>query len=104
MWAVGSLVFRASDSRPEGMGSMPNATKYPPRKTWSTCSLNQWVRKSCGLNHECRGLENIFLHFSSMPRLCRWCHHLSYLRGIFQANSFCHLYGAQDQGQRLVYF
>ncbi|GFW04263.1 hypothetical protein TNCV_2670271 [Trichonephila clavipes] len=28
--AVGSLVVRASDSRPEGLGSMLNATKYPP--------------------------------------------------------------------------
>ncbi|GFY14509.1 hypothetical protein TNCV_1315631 [Trichonephila clavipes] len=28
--AVGSVVVRASDSRPEGLGSMPNATKYPP--------------------------------------------------------------------------
>ncbi|GFU49531.1 transposable element Tc1 transposase [Trichonephila clavipes] len=27
--AVGSLVVRASDSRPEGLGSMPDATKYP---------------------------------------------------------------------------
>ncbi|GFW09034.1 hypothetical protein TNCV_3081261 [Trichonephila clavipes] len=29
-WAVGSLVVRASDSRPEGLGSMPDPTKYPP--------------------------------------------------------------------------
>ncbi|GFX62782.1 hypothetical protein TNCV_3351081 [Trichonephila clavipes] len=28
--AMGSLVVRASDSRPEGLGSMPDATKYPP--------------------------------------------------------------------------
>ncbi|GFX65538.1 hypothetical protein TNCV_4735831 [Trichonephila clavipes] len=28
--AVGSLVVRASDSRQEGLGSMPDATKYPP--------------------------------------------------------------------------
>ncbi|GFS70811.1 hypothetical protein TNCV_1232101 [Trichonephila clavipes] len=28
--AVGSIVVRASDSRPEGLGSMPDATKYPP--------------------------------------------------------------------------
>ncbi|GFW85942.1 hypothetical protein TNCV_1967501 [Trichonephila clavipes] len=28
--AMGSLVARASDSRPEGLGSMPHATKYPP--------------------------------------------------------------------------
>ncbi|GFU68120.1 hypothetical protein TNCV_247841 [Trichonephila clavipes] len=28
--AVGSLEVRASDSRLEGLGSMPDATKYPP--------------------------------------------------------------------------
>ncbi|GFT67550.1 hypothetical protein TNCV_2361461 [Trichonephila clavipes] len=28
--AVGSLMVRASDSRPEGLSSMPDATKYPP--------------------------------------------------------------------------
>ncbi|GFX22959.1 hypothetical protein TNCV_2086671 [Trichonephila clavipes] len=28
--AVGSLVVRASDSRSVGLGSMPDATKYPP--------------------------------------------------------------------------
>ncbi|GFX55870.1 hypothetical protein TNCV_1427321 [Trichonephila clavipes] len=26
----GSLVVRASDFRPEGLGSIPDATKYPP--------------------------------------------------------------------------
>ncbi|GFX98855.1 hypothetical protein TNCV_1504311 [Trichonephila clavipes] len=30
MGVVGSLVVRATDSRPEGLGSMPDATKYPP--------------------------------------------------------------------------
>ncbi|GFW35704.1 uncharacterized protein TNCV_4435531 [Trichonephila clavipes] len=29
-WAVGSLVVRASDSRPEGLSSMLDVTKYPP--------------------------------------------------------------------------
>ncbi|GFX89322.1 hypothetical protein TNCV_1340211 [Trichonephila clavipes] len=28
--------------------------------------------KSCGLNHGCRGLENISLHFSSLTKLWRW--------------------------------
>ncbi|GFW15986.1 hypothetical protein TNCV_4432591 [Trichonephila clavipes] len=27
---VGSLLVRASDSRPKDLGSMPDATKYPP--------------------------------------------------------------------------
>ncbi|GFX68604.1 hypothetical protein TNCV_1800171 [Trichonephila clavipes] len=46
--AVDSLVVRASDSRPEGLGSMPNATKYPPSTHGVTCSLNQWIRSLVG--------------------------------------------------------
>ncbi|GFW61960.1 uncharacterized protein TNCV_4669851 [Trichonephila clavipes] len=68
---LGSLVVRESDSRPEGLGSMTNATKYPP----STCSLNQWVRSlvgGCSRNHKCRGLKNISLSSSSMPKLWWW--------------------------------
>ncbi|GFU90444.1 hypothetical protein TNCV_2359381 [Trichonephila clavipes] len=52
--AVGSLGVRASDSRPEGLGSMPDATKHLSECTRSTCSLNQWVRSLVGLNHERR--------------------------------------------------
>ncbi|GFY09594.1 hypothetical protein TNCV_380901 [Trichonephila clavipes] len=37
---MGSLVVRASDSRP---GSTPNATKHSP---------SQWVRKSCGRSQQ----------------------------------------------------
>ncbi|GFT44762.1 hypothetical protein TNCV_2845431 [Trichonephila clavipes] len=48
---MGSPVVRASDSRSEGLGSMPNATKYP---YW-----NQWVRKSCGRSQQ--KLRTIFL-------------------------------------------
>ncbi|GFY12382.1 hypothetical protein TNCV_284851 [Trichonephila clavipes] len=40
--------------------------------TECTCSLNQWVQKSCGLNHECRGLGNIPLTSSSMTKMWRW--------------------------------
>ncbi|GFT82780.1 uncharacterized protein TNCV_4433691 [Trichonephila clavipes] len=36
-WAVGSLVVRASDSRPEGLGSMLDVTKYPPSAHGFTC-------------------------------------------------------------------
>ncbi|GFU84873.1 hypothetical protein TNCV_2128141 [Trichonephila clavipes] len=32
-----SLVVRASDSRPEGLGSMPDATKHPPSTHGFTC-------------------------------------------------------------------
>ncbi|GFS51502.1 uncharacterized protein TNCV_549471 [Trichonephila clavipes] len=35
--AVGSLVVRASDSRPEGLGSMLDVTKYPPSTHGFTC-------------------------------------------------------------------
>ncbi|GFX82015.1 hypothetical protein TNCV_2572141 [Trichonephila clavipes] len=62
---MGSLVVTVLDSRPEGLDSMPVATR-------STCSLNQRVQKSCGLNNECRELENIFLPFISMSKLWRW--------------------------------
>ncbi|GFW19683.1 uncharacterized protein TNCV_1605741 [Trichonephila clavipes] len=37
IWAVGSLVVRASDSRPEGLGSMLDVTKYPPSAHGFTC-------------------------------------------------------------------
>ncbi|GFX97603.1 hypothetical protein TNCV_2841631 [Trichonephila clavipes] len=35
--AVGSLVVRASDSRPEGLGSMLDVTKYPPSAHGFSC-------------------------------------------------------------------
>ncbi|GFX28286.1 uncharacterized protein TNCV_1125401 [Trichonephila clavipes] len=35
--AVGSLVVRASDSRPEGLGSMLDVTKYPQSAHGFTC-------------------------------------------------------------------
>ncbi|GFT63084.1 hypothetical protein TNCV_705161 [Trichonephila clavipes] len=41
MWAVGSLVVRASGSRPKGLGSMPDATKYPP-------STHELPCRNCG--------------------------------------------------------
>ncbi|GFV61954.1 uncharacterized protein TNCV_4107581 [Trichonephila clavipes] len=37
IWVVGSLVVRASDSRPEGLGSMLDVTKYPPSAHGFTC-------------------------------------------------------------------
>ncbi|GFX90842.1 hypothetical protein TNCV_3166731 [Trichonephila clavipes] len=74
--------------------------------TLSTCSLNQWVRKSYGLNHECRGLENISRPFSSMQKIVdveicgvTICRPFEEFR---RANSYCHLYVAQ--GQRQAYF
>ncbi|GFW73170.1 hypothetical protein TNCV_483961 [Trichonephila clavipes] len=72
--AVGSLVVRASDSRPEGLGSMPDATKHPPSTHGSTC-------RNCGGGD--RGRVAIYRPFGEFRR----------------AKSYCHLYGAQGQRQ-----
>ncbi|GFX28238.1 hypothetical protein TNCV_2772371 [Trichonephila clavipes] len=85
-----SLVVRASDSRAEDLGSMSDATKYPR----STSSLNQWVRKTCRHNHECRIWDNF--PSSSIPcQNCgdgnQWCRHLSSFREFLQAKALCHI-------------
>ncbi|GFU28539.1 hypothetical protein TNCV_467631 [Trichonephila clavipes] len=72
--AVGSLVVRSSDSRPEGLGSMPDATKHPPSTHGSTC-------RNCGGGD--RGRVAIYRPFGEFRR----------------AKSYCHLYGAQGQRQ-----
>ncbi|GFX34675.1 uncharacterized protein TNCV_540251, partial [Trichonephila clavipes] len=46
--AVGSLVVRASDSRPEGLSLMPRYTKHLPVHT-EYVLVNQWVRSLVGL-------------------------------------------------------
>ncbi|GFU82724.1 hypothetical protein TNCV_265211 [Trichonephila clavipes] len=66
---VGSLVVRASNSRPEGLGSMPPNTLRVHTEYVLVKSVDS---KSCGLSHERRGLENISLPFSSMQKLWRW--------------------------------
>ncbi|GFX03526.1 hypothetical protein TNCV_4751111 [Trichonephila clavipes] len=71
---VGSLVVRASDFRPEGLGSIPDATKYPPSTHGFTC-------RNCGGGD--RGRVAIYHPFGEF---CR-------------AKSHCHLYGAQGQRQ-----
>ncbi|GFV34315.1 hypothetical protein TNCV_4023301 [Trichonephila clavipes] len=72
--AVGSLVVRASDSRPEDLGSMPDATKHPPSTHGFTC-------RNCGGGD--RGRVAIYRPFGEFRR----------------AKSYCHLYGAQGQRQ-----
>ncbi|GFS79402.1 hypothetical protein TNCV_3006171 [Trichonephila clavipes] len=72
--AVGSLVVRASDSRPEGLGSMPNATKHPPSTHGFTC-------RNCGGGD--RGRVAIYRPFGEIRR----------------AKTYSHLYGAQGQRQ-----
>ncbi|GFV77111.1 hypothetical protein TNCV_691791 [Trichonephila clavipes] len=75
-WAIGCLVVRASYSRPEGLGSMPDATKYPP----STHGFYAEI-----VEVEIGGV-GIYLPFGEFRR----------------AKSYCRLYGAQ--GQRQAYF
>ncbi|GFV58900.1 hypothetical protein TNCV_1826081 [Trichonephila clavipes] len=60
--AVGNLVARSSDSVPNGLGLMPNATKYPA----STDGVRARYISGCeslmggrSRNHGCRMLENI---------------------------------------------
>ncbi|GFX72809.1 hypothetical protein TNCV_4064041 [Trichonephila clavipes] len=77
IWAVGSLVVIASDSRPEGLVSMLDATKHSPSTHGFTC-------RNCGGGD--RGRVAIYRLFGEFRR----------------AKSYCHLYGAQ--GQRQVYF
>ncbi|GFX01648.1 hypothetical protein TNCV_3971481 [Trichonephila clavipes] len=101
--AVGSLVVRASDSKPEGMGSMPDATKHPPSNTRSTCSLNQWVRSLVGLITSTGTGE----YFPPLQFACRNCGGgdrgrvaiYSSFGEFRRAKSYCHLYGAQGQRQ-----
>ncbi|GFV57713.1 hypothetical protein TNCV_1552051 [Trichonephila clavipes] len=58
MRAVGSLGVRASDSRLEGVGLMPDATEYPP----STHVKSEESRKSSGRSQQKPWvLENIYL-------------------------------------------
>ncbi|GFV94317.1 hypothetical protein TNCV_2267711 [Trichonephila clavipes] len=70
---VGSLVVRASDSRPESLGSMSDATKYPP----STHGTNAVI-----VEVEIGGVA-IHRPFGEFRR----------------AKSYCQLYGAQGQRQ-----
>ncbi|GFX37985.1 uncharacterized protein TNCV_3835861 [Trichonephila clavipes] len=57
--AVGSLVVRASDSRPEGLGSMLDASKYPPSTHGFTC-------RNCGGGD--RGRVAIYRPFGEFHR------------------------------------
>ncbi|GFX16265.1 hypothetical protein TNCV_4705191 [Trichonephila clavipes] len=75
---VGSLVVRASDSGSEGLGSILDATKYPP----STHGFHGKI-----VEVEIGGVSI----YRSFEEFCR-------------ANSYCHLYGSQGLGQRQAYF
>ncbi|GFW25455.1 hypothetical protein TNCV_3721831 [Trichonephila clavipes] len=58
--AVGSLVVRASNSRPGGLGSMPDATIYPPSTLGFPC-------RNCGY----RGGDAIYRPFGEFGRAKR---------------------------------
>ncbi|GFS68763.1 integrase catalytic domain-containing protein [Trichonephila clavipes] len=101
--AVGSLVVRASDSRPEGLGSYARCHQTPSEYTRSTCSLNQRVRSLVGLITSAGTGE----YFPPLQSTCRNCGggdrgRVAIYRpfGEFRrAKSYCHLYGAQGQRQ-----
>ncbi|GFX30455.1 hypothetical protein TNCV_3461061 [Trichonephila clavipes] len=79
----GSLVVRASDSRPESLDSIPDATKYPPsthRARARKISGSESLVGGHSRNHGSRVLENIFLPSSTCLNCGvgdRWCRHLS---------------------------
>ncbi|GFU29338.1 hypothetical protein TNCV_3335161 [Trichonephila clavipes] len=70
--AVGSLVVRASDSRPEGLGSLPDATKDPPSTHGFTC-------RNCGGGD--RGRVAIYRPFGEFRRAKKSHCHLTATAG-----------------------
>ncbi|GFX19251.1 hypothetical protein TNCV_3013951 [Trichonephila clavipes] len=71
-------MVRVPDSRPEGLGPMPPNTLRIHTEYVLVKSVGP---KSCGLKHECRGLENISLLFSSLPKLWKNLIDMFLLRG-----------------------
>ncbi|GFV02942.1 hypothetical protein TNCV_2744051 [Trichonephila clavipes] len=71
-------MVRASVSRPEVLGSMPDATKYPPSAHGFHARIEEVEI----------GRVTIYRPFGEFRR----------------ANSYCHLYDAQGLGYRHAYF
>ncbi|GFW18642.1 hypothetical protein TNCV_1223031 [Trichonephila clavipes] len=69
---------RASDSKPEGLGLMPDATKYFP-------STHGFHAKIVEMEIVAVAIYRVLGEFR-------------------RAHSYCHLYGAQGLGQRQAYF
>ncbi|GFW05880.1 DDE_3 domain-containing protein [Trichonephila clavipes] len=88
--AVSSLVVRTSDSRPEGLGSMPEATKYPTNSHEIRARLISGSEVFWAESQEQKTGE-YFPFRSNCGGGNRWCRHLSSLREFQQANSYCHL-------------
>ncbi|GFV76319.1 hypothetical protein TNCV_4412981 [Trichonephila clavipes] len=104
--AVGSLVVRASDSRPEGLDSMLDVTKYPPSA--QGVGVNQWVRSLVGLFTSAGTGEYI----PPLQFTCRNCGggdrgRVAIYRPFWEVSlslkSHCHLYGAQGQRQAYLF-
>ncbi|GFT52395.1 uncharacterized protein TNCV_502251 [Trichonephila clavipes] len=101
-WAVGSLVVRASDSRPEDLSSMPPNTHRVHTEYVLVKSVGP---KSYGLSHELRDWR-IFpspsVHAEIVEVEIGGVAIYRPLGNFRRAKSYCHLYGAQ--GQRQAYF
>ncbi|GFW50882.1 hypothetical protein TNCV_3591641 [Trichonephila clavipes] len=73
--AEGSLVTKTSNSSLECLDLMPDATKYPPstrRVRARKSKANKSLVGGRSENHGCRGLENMSLPSSLMPKLWWW--------------------------------
>ncbi|GFY29949.1 putative DD41D transposase [Trichonephila clavipes] len=81
--SVGSLVVRASDSRPEGLGSMPDATKYPPSTQGVPVLVGPKVLwAESGVQEDWRIFPSPSVPCLNCGGGDRWCRHLSSLRRI----------------------
>ncbi|GFX29556.1 uncharacterized protein TNCV_4776281 [Trichonephila clavipes] len=98
-YAVGSLVVRASDSRPECLGSMPDATKYPS---------NAHSEKVLWAESRVQGIGEYFPSIQFHGKIVEveiggFAIYRPF-EEFLRAKSYCHLYGAQGLGQRQAYF
>ncbi|GFV12667.1 uncharacterized protein TNCV_1388631 [Trichonephila clavipes] len=103
--AVGSRVIKASDSRPGGLGSMPDATKYPP-STHGVRVVKSVGPKVLWAQSRVQGTGEYFSPLQSHGKIAE-----VEIGGVaiyrpfgefHRANSYCYLYSAQ--GQRQAYF
>ncbi|GFS76152.1 uncharacterized protein TNCV_4667261 [Trichonephila clavipes] len=99
--AMGSLVLRASDSRPEGLGSMPPNTRRVHTENVLVKSVGPKVL--CA-ESRVQGTGEYFPPLQSHGKFVK-----AEIGGVAiyrplgefrRASSYCHLYGAQGLGQR----
>ncbi|GFX62338.1 uncharacterized protein TNCV_407331 [Trichonephila clavipes] len=102
MWAVGSLVFRASDSRSEGLGSMPDNTLRVPTENGLVKSVGP---KDLWAESRVQGTGEHFPPIQSHSKIVEveiGCGAIYRPFGEFlRVKTYCHLYGAQGLCQRL---